>query len=86
MKYYPYGGYKNASELESMSEEASAKNIESYQRKRSVKFDDIVEDLNTAFQNLSRRFDLETLRFHMKELSLLIIAISVVGIALLYFY
>ena len=86
MKYYPYGGFKNDIMLQKMSKKATESNIKKYNRHKSLEFDDVIEDLNEAFQNLSNKFNLQTLMMHLKELSIVLIVISLIGILILYVY
>ena len=83
MKVFPYGGIYTAEDLKDLSKTATANNQRRYLRKMSLMFEDLLADANSALQDLSHSADIVTIRKHMKILSLLLIAVSILGLFLL---
>ena len=84
MKYFPYGGDIDENKMKKMSNEYSLKEEENYQRTLSLDINDILIDMNLAFQELSHNFDVSTLNKHKKSVGLLLIVVSIIGLLLLY--
>jgi hypothetical protein len=98
MKYYPYGGNMTTSEckfstrkctfstsdLPELTKNANSVQERKYRRELSLNPQHLVADLNNALQNLSNDFTVNTLSKHVKELSLFVIFVSIVGLLLLY--
>lgn len=80
MEVYPYGGEKTKEEMKEMSMKATKKNKAKAKREQSLKFDHLILDLNKAFRDLSKDASIQTLKKHLRILSILLIIISLLGL------
>ena len=81
MNNFQYGGINQ--DIKQMSNDANKVSKKQYQRKRSLNINHLIEDLNDAFAALSKTQNLQTLREHLKAVSVFLIFISTFGILLL---
>lgn len=84
MKYFPYGGEKTMKELKILGENDTQKYKKKYERKLSLKPQDVLDDLNDAFQAIAKNPNIYTMQKHLKAIAIFIILVSLLGILSLY--
>ena len=80
MNQFPYGG--EVVDTLKISKDANKKRVSMHKRKMSLQFKHVLDDMNTAFIELSIKPNLATASNHMKSLSLFMIFIALLGLLL----
>ena len=78
--YFPYGG--TPKDLSKLSKKANKEEEEKYKKAKSLYLSDILDQLNSAFVEISQNPNIYTVRQHLKVISLAIICIAVFGLFL----